>query len=274
MPKLRSPLSPAATTALLLAALAVPVAGCGDSGGEATAPSTPATTAEDLVAPEGTEVDTTPDNASEGAGTVSAGTADKTNGNFTPPKGADAPDAERATLKDGVRLESDKGAKPKWVVKAKGGTDGEFCAHISIPGPFDPDPQCQTGELIALQFFGDDASGPAIGTVVQAPLTRREAPSQMVVAGITSGDVKRVRVRYGTKLIDAKVSDDVVDVPIDRRMARELSGATREQIDRLPNPVTVRAFGVSFPRDAGNPPRVVTPESAHAKNGVITLQLS
>lgn len=274
MPQLRFSLSPAATAALLLAALAVPVAGCGGDDEVASTPSTPATTAEDLVAPEGTEVDTTPTSEADGAGTVSGGKAMKTDGNFTPPKGADAPGATRMPAKTGLRLASAKGDKPKWSVRAKSGTDGEFCALISIPGPFDPDPVCQMGELIALQFFGDDASGPAIGTVVQAPLTDREAPSQLVVGGLAAGDVKRVRVRYGTKLIDAKVSSDVVDVPIDRRMAREISGATREQIDRLPNPVTVRAFGISFPRDAGNPPRVVTPESAHAKNGVITLQLS
>lgn len=274
MPKLRSPLSPATTTALLLAALAVPVAGCGGDDEQAASPSTPATTAEDLVAPEGSAVDTTPQSEAEGAGTVSGGRADKTDGNFTPPRGADAPDAERASAKTGLRVASARGAKPRWTVKAKAGADGEFCAHISIPGPFDPDPQCQAGELIALQFFGDDASGPALATVVQAPETRREAPSQLVVGGIASGDVKRVRVRYGTKLIDATVSDDVVDVPIDRRMAREISGATRAQIDRLPDPVTVRAFGVAFPRDAGNPPRVATPETAYANDGVITLQLS
>lgn len=275
MPKLPSSLSPAATTVLLLGALAVPVAGCGGGDDEqAATPSTPATTAEDLVAPEGTEVDTTPESEAEGAGTVSGGRADKTDGNFTPPKGADAPDAKRVPVRTGLRVESEKGAKPRWTVKAKAGDNSEFCAHISIPGPFDPDPQCQMGELIALQFFGDDASGPALATVVQAPETGREAPSQLVVGGIASGDVKRVRVRYGTKLIDAKVSDDVVDVPIDRRMAREISGATRAQIDRLPDPVTVRAFGVAFPRDAGNPPRVATPETAHAKDGVIVLQLS
>lgn len=264
-------------TALLAAALLVPtsLAACGGDDETASTPSTPATTAEQLVAPVGTkDADPTPETESEGAGTVSSGASDKTDGDFTPPAGADAPGAERVNARKGLRLESEEGAKPRWIVKAKRGSEGEFCAHLSIPGPFDPDPVCQTGELIALQFFGDDASGPAIGTVVQAPLTRRESPSQLVVAGLTSGDVERVRVRYGTKLIDAKVTDDVVDVPIDRRMARELSGATKAQIDRLPNPVTVKAFGVSFPRDAGNPPRVVTPESAHAKDGVITLQLS
>ena len=273
MPHFRASFSPAATTALLLAALTIPVSGCGGDESAST-PSTPATTAEDLVAPEGSKVDTTPATEAEGAGTVSDGKADKTNGNFTPPDGADAPGATRVPAGTGLRLTSEKGTRPRWVAKAKSGADGEFCSHLSIPGPFDPDPICQTGELIALQFFGDDASGPAIATVVQSPEIGRELPNQLVVAGITSGDVQRVRVRYGTKLIDAKVSDDVVDVPIDRRMARELSGATAAQIDRLPDPVTVRAFGVSFPRDAGNPPRVVTPEAPRAKDGVITLQLS
>lgn len=257
---------------LLATTLTGTVAGCGSD--DPPVASTPATTADELVAPEGGTVSPEPTTTAEGAGTVSNGSADKGAGDFTPPKGADAPGAPRISVRKGLRVESDEGAKPRWVVKANGGDEGEFCVHLSIPGPYDPDPQCQTGELVALQFFGDDATGPAIGNVVQAPLTRREPTSQMVVAGIAAGNVKKVRVRYGTKLYDAKMSDAVVDLPIDQRMARELSGATRAQIDRLPDPVTVRAFGVSFPREAGNPPRVVTAETPRPVDGVITLQLS
>ncbi len=275
MARLLRPVPPTAAALLAATALATSLAACGgDDTATAPANSTPATTAEDLVAPVGGTVSTTPESKSEGAGTVSGGAGDKGAGDFTPPEGADAPGAERVSLDKGIRLEAADGKAPHWIVKAKRGGDGDFCMHLSIPGPYDPDPLCQTGELLALQFFGDDASGPAIGTVTMSPKTRRESATEMVVAGLASGDVKKVRVRYGTKIYDATLSDDVADVPIDRRMARELSGATRAQIDRLPDPVAVRAFGVSFPRDAGNPPRVVTAETARPVDGVVTLSLS
>lgn len=266
-------LSPRAAAAAVLLSLVATMSACGGDDAP-TAGSTPATTAEDLVAPVGGEGNTTPESAAEGAGTVSGGAGDKGTGDFTPPAGADAPGAPRVPLGRGIRLTAADGQLPRWVVKANRGEDGDFCMHLSIPGPYDPDPLCQTGELLALQFFSDDGSGPAVGTVIMSPRTRRESPTEMVVAGLASGDVKRVRVRYGTELFDATLSEEVADVPIDRRLARELSGATRAQIDRLPDPVTVRAFGVSFPRDAGNPPRVVTPEAPRAIDGVITLQLS
>lgn len=275
MARLFRPVPPPLAAALAAAALATSLAACGgDDTANAPASSTPPTTAEDLVAPVGGTGSTTPLSESEGAGTVSGGAADKGAGDFSPPKGADAPGAQRVSLGTGIRLEAAEGKAPHWIVKAKRGSEGDFCMHLSIPGPFDPDPLCQTGELLALQFFGDDASGPAIGTVTMSPKTRRESATEMVVAGLASGDVQKVRVRYGTKVYDAVLSGDVADVPIDRGMARELSGATRDQIDRLPDPVTVRAFGVSFPREAGNPPRVVTAETARPVDGVITLSLS
>lgn len=245
------------------------LSGCG--GDDATAPTT---RPEPPVAPVGGTGNTTPESASDGAGTVSDGKPPKDDGDFNAPQGADAPGAPRASVSRGLRVESADGTKPRWIVKATRGGDGDFCVRLSIPGPYDPDPLCQTGELVALQFFGGGATGPAFGTVVQAPLTARESPSQLVVAGLASAGVKTVRVRYGQETFDARLSERVVDLPVDQSLARELSGATREEIARLPDPVAVRAFGVSFPRDAGNPPRVVTPETVRAVDGVITLQLS
>ncbi len=256
---------------LLLTTLAGTLAACGSDA--PTAASTPEPE-DGLVAPPGGTPAPEPTSPEEGAGTVSSGKQDKGEGDFTVPKDAGAPGVPRVSAREGLRVESAEGTKPRWIVKARRGGDGDFCMYVSIPGPYDPDPLCQTGELLALQFFGDDATGPAFGTVAQAPLTRREPTSQMVVAGISAGDVTSVRVRYGTKLYDAKLSEAATGVPVDQRLARELSGATREQIDRLPDPVIVRAFGVSFPREAGNPPRVVTPETPRPVNGVLTLQLS
>lgn len=257
--------------ALLVAGLVAlaTLAGCG--GGDAAAPTSKP---DPPVAPVGGTANTTPESASDGAGTVSGGKAPKGEGDFNAPAGADAPGVPRASASRGLRVESADGTKPRWVVKATRGGDGDFCVRLSIPGPFDPDPLCQTGELLALQFFGDDATGPAFGTVVQSPLTARESPSQMVVAGLASASVETVRVRYGQETFDATLSERVVDLPVNQSLARELTGATREEIARLPDPVTVRAFGVSFPRDAGNPPRVVTPETVRPVDGVLTLQLS
>lgn len=265
------PTSARARPVLLGVALACLAALGGCGGDDATAPTT---RPEPPVAPVGGTGDTTPESASDGAGTVSDGRPPKDGGDFNAPEGADAPGAPRATVARGLRVESADGTKPRWVVKATRGGDGDFCVRLSIPGPYDPDPLCQTGELLAVQFFGRDATGPAFGTVVQAPLTARESPSQLVVAGLASAGVKTVRVRYGQETFDATLSERVVDLPVDQSLARELTGATREDVARLPDPVTVRAFGVSFPRDAGNPPRVVTPETVRTVDGVITLQLS
>ncbi|MBJ7470207.1 MAG: hypothetical protein JHD16_02855 [Solirubrobacteraceae bacterium] len=264
------PLSARARPALLGAGLSA-VAFLGGCGSDTAAPTSKP---EPPVAPVGGTVDTTPQSASEGAGTVSGGKAPKGTGDFSAPAGADAPELPRASASKGLRVASADGAKPRWVVNAKRGGDGDFCVRLAIPGPYDPDPLCQTGELLALQFFSSGATGPAFGTVVQAPLTARESPSQLVVAGLASAGVDTVRVRYGQKTFDAALSERAVDLPVNQSLARELSGATRDEVARLPDPVAVRAFGVSFPRDAGNPPRVVTPETVRPVNGVITLQLS
>ena len=274
-----SPLSRSARLAFALGApaLALSTAGCGGADDDAPPPNPQPP---GIVAPEGASdtATTTPETKAEGAGTVSPGGPRNGGGDYRPPAAAAANGLPHVSTDRGVRLEAAKGKKTvPWSVVAKRGDEGagELCVNLKVPGPYDPDPTCQTGELIALSFYGGQGLGPALSTVVQAPLSRREPPTQLVVAGIVGGEVKKVQVRYGIDLHRATLSDEAIDVPLDTRMAKLMSGATAAEIKRLPDPVSVRVFSVSFPRDAGNPPRVATPEQAKADDdGTVTLRLN
>lgn len=259
--------------AALLAAVALGTSACG--GGADDQAGAPASDTQ----PSGTaSVDANP-NAGTGSPESSELNAtrdqSKAQGNFSAPAGADEPGVPIVSAGKGLEVDRPGGPSTADVrVKGYAGGDDDFCVHIAAPGPNDPDPTCNTGTLLALQFFSDQAAGHAIGAVDFVPLERRDPPTELVVSGVATGDVKAVSVTYAQHEYEATLSTRAVRLPVDKSMARVLAGSTKAETRRLPTSVVVRLFAVAFPRDAGNPPDSAVPTTLRPVDGKMTLALS
>ena len=146
----------------------------------------------------------------------------------------------------------------QWAVKAKtsrAGGEDVFCLTLKMASVAKPAPDCNSGTLLALQFFSDQAEAHALATVGEAPVSARpKSQTSVMVTGIAAADVDRVRIRYAGHTYPAAMTAAAADVPVDKNLAKELTGATPAEIRRLPTNVTVRAFAVSIPPQSGNPP--------------------
>ena len=197
-------------------------------------------------------------------------------GDFSEPAAARGDDLPKVDRTSGLTLASDQGAKLKWQLRARTATTDEedaFCVSLTTPSPSPPNPSCNSGTLLALQFFSDQATGHALATVDQAPTSKRTANTWLVVSGVAAADVDQVVVRYAGHSYPAKLTSSAARVPVDRQLAKDLTGATKDEIARLPGEVTVRAFAVAIPKDSGNPPADAVPRTLAPVKGKLTLDL-
>lgn len=269
---MRSPSSSAFAAGWATAVLTSLLVSCGDDGGgpQAIAPpatSTPSTPqTQGPAQPVGVPVpETTPRRAADGE-----------TGDFSAPPAASGDALPKVDRTDGLVLRSPQSSELKWTLRAKSANaDGDeaFCVSLTTPSVAKPQPSCNSGTLLALQFFSDQADAHALATVTRAPVERRLKPSWLVVSGVAAANVERVRVRHGGKSYTAAMTPTASRIPVDKTLAKELTGATAQQLGRLPDDVTLRAFAVAFPQGSGNPPQDAVAETLEPVNGTLTFAL-
>ncbi|MDQ8046921.1 MAG: hypothetical protein AAGC46_18045 [Solirubrobacteraceae bacterium] len=266
-------LPPAGAAAILLAAT---LAGCGGSDGSAGTPTpvaaAPTTFTDTTPAPTSTTPSPSPTRTPKASPSSSSSSSRvPEHAKPVPPTSTEKEDSlTPATPADKLIVSSPSGQDPKWRVAARMQGDGTVCITVTSLGVSTPTPDCESGAQLGAQLLTSMGSGEGTADVGEVQRTVRQPASDILVSGAVTGGVTGVDIDYRHEKIHAKLSEHTVSLPVKASEIKAIAGADAKKV---PNPLEVKVFGVSFPKVSGNPPTSAVLKTKHPVRGVLTFTL-